>query len=302
MQNLWSRIGSPRNLIVFDAAARHGSFTRAAEELNVQQPSVSAAIKQLEAALGVYLFRRSHRRVELTEAGERLYSDVSKALSAIEQSLDTIQKMGRAGHVTLNASSAFCYYWLVPRLHSLHDRHPRIDLRMQISNREPDPDSENIDLAIRLGNGNWPGCDAVWIADEVIFPVASPPVMAAASGLRTIPDLVNQRLIHLEEPVRIRPTWAQWFAHHGVPARDIAAGLRLNDYALVLQSAVAGEGFAFGWEHVVRGLIDQRLLTGREDWAWRTGNGFFVVWSRRRTLSADAARVRDWIVDVSAPG
>jgi len=299
MRNFWKQIHSPRNLIVFDAAARLGSFTKAGEELNMQQPSVSAAIRQLEDALGVRLFIRSHRSVELTQAGNRLFSDVSRSLNDIEASVNAVRQMGRDEHITLSSSSAFSYYWMMPKLQDLHKHHPAIDLRLQISDREPDLDVENISLGIRLGHGNWPKFHVVRIADEVIFPVASPRVMAAAKNLKTVPNLLHERLIHLEEPIRERPTWSQWFAHHDIANRDIVSGLRLNDYALVLQAAISDEGFAFGWEHIVRNPIERQILVGKEDWAWKTGNGIYLVWSRTRELTENAKRVRDWIVSVS---
>ena len=299
MASIWTQINSPRNLVIFTAAARHGSFTRAAAELNMQQPSVSAAIKQLEEALGVSLFVRSHRRVELTSAGNRLFSDVSRSLDDIESSIESVRQMGREDHVTLNSSSAFSHYWMVPRLQKLHDTYPDIDLRLQTSDREPNLDMENISLGIRLGNGKWRGCHSAKIADEVIFPVASPQVMDSARNLRSIPTLMSERLIHLEEPIRERPTWADWFAHHGIHDRKIVAGLRLNDYALVLQAAMSGEGFAFGWEHVVRNLMERNLLAGKPEWGWRTGKSFYLVWSASIPLVPLAILVRDWIISVS---
>lgn len=299
MRKFWKSVHSPRNLIVFDAAARLGSFTRAAEELNMQQPSVSAAIKQLEAALGVPLFVRGHRKVDLTTPGKRLFSDVSRALDDIDTSVRAVRQMGTSDHVTFNMSSAFSYYWMMPKMRSFHDRHPDIDLRLQISDRDPDIDLENISLAIRLGDGNWPGVHTARIADEVIMPVASPQVMQAARNLRSIPNLMNERLIHLEEPIRERPNWEQWFAHHGIRDREFRAGLRLNDYALVLQAAVSGEGFAFGWEHIVQNLIQRNLLVARREWAWTTGNGVFLTWSKNKPLVPQAELVRDWIISVA---
>ncbi len=299
MHSIWKQIGSPRNLVIFESAARLGSFTRAAEDMGIQQPSVSAAIKQLEQALGVALFLRGHRSISLTAAGNRLFSDVSRSLGDIEQSLQSVRNMGRRDYVTLNGSSAFSYYWIMPRLSELQKHHPGIDLRVQISDREPDLDFENISLGIRRGKGHWPGCYAAKIADEVIFPVASPRVMAAARNLRSIPNLMHERLIHLEEPIRERPTWEQWFAHHNVPRVEFSSGLRLNDYALVLQAAMSGEGFAFGWEHVVRDLISKQLLAGQEGWSWCTGNAFYLVWSRSKPLSPQAELVRNWIISIS---
>ena len=289
-------LSSPRNLFVFDAAARLSSFTRAAEELGMQQPSVSAAIKQLEDGLGVQLFDRGHRQVTLTHAGQRLFADVSRALGEIEASVEAVSAMGRASHVTLNSSSAFAYYWMMPRLPKFRAAHPRIDLRLQNSDYEPDLDAENISLSVRLGSGDWPGCEAAKIADEVIFPVASPLVMQSARNLRSIPNLLHERLIHLEEPIRQRPTWKQWFAHHGIRDAEIREGLRLNDYALVLRAAEAGEGFAFGWEDIVREMLGRKVLLAREDWAWHTGRGIYLVWSASRPLSANAMIVRDWVL------
>lgn len=299
MRKFWKHLQSPRNLIIFDSAARLGSFTKAAAELNMQQPSVSAAIRQLEDALNVKLFVRGHRSISLTSAGSRLFSDVSKSLDEIEASINAVRQMGRDEHITLSSSSAFSYHWMMPRLQDLHEKHPSIDLRLQISDREPDLDFENISLGIRLGNGNWPQFNVVKLADEIIYPVASPRVMAAARNLKSIPNLLHERLIHLEEPVRERPTWSQWFSHHGIHDRDVVAGLRLNDYALVLQAAISDEGFSFGWDHIVTPLIERKLLVAKRDWAWTTGNGIYLVWSKRRSLSDDAMRVRDWIISTS---
>ena len=299
MRELWKLVSSPRHLIVFEAAARLGSFTRAAEELAVQQPAVSASIKQLEESLGVTLFNRGHRKVELTGSGQRLFADVSQALNSLYRSALSIHQTSQNEHVTLNCSSAFAYYWMMPKLKQLHQQSPDIDLRLQSSDREPDIDSEGISLAIRRGDGHWPGCHSSLIADEVIFPVASPRVMQAAK-LRNVTNMLQQRLVHLEEPIRERPTWAQWFEHFDMQGQQITAGLRLNDYALVLQAAIAGEGFAFGWQHVTRPLLEQGLLVAREDWSWRTGLGFYLVWSKQKPLSPQAEQVRDWIMGITA--
>ncbi|MGR3837480.1 MAG: LysR substrate-binding domain-containing protein [Cognatishimia sp.] len=296
MQNLWTHLASPRHLVVFEAAARRQSFTLAAQELNVQQPSVSASIKQLEEALGVKLFQRAHRRISLTHAGERLYADVLRAFEILDTSSAAIRQSVSNDHVTFSASSAFNNYWVLPRLKTFQQRHPDIDLRLQSSDREPDLTVEPISLAIRLGTGNWPGYHSALIAPEVIYPVAAPRVMAAAVHLRNITGMLHQRLIHLEEPIRERPSWAQWFREFQIPGQPPSVGLRLNDYALVLQAAIAGEGFAFGWHHLVDPLVQQGLLAARDDWAWETGLGFYLVWSKSTPLIPNAEVVRDWIL------
>ncbi len=296
MQNLWTHLASPRHLVVFEAAARRGSFTLAAQELNVQQPSVSASIKQLETALGVVLFQRDHRRISLTHAGDRLFADVTRAFDQLEQTANSIRQSASNDHVTLSASSAFTNYWMLPRLSKFQHSYPNIDLRLQSSDREPDLNAEPISLAVRLGNGHWPGYESALIAPEIIYPVAAPRVMASAVHLRNITGLLHQRLIHLEEPIRERPSWAQWFREFGITEQPPQSGLRLNDYAMVLQAAMAGEGFAFGWHHIVGPLIEKELLAGRSDWSWTTGKAFYLVWSKERSLIPNAEIVRDWIV------
>ncbi|MEO0567037.1 MAG: LysR substrate-binding domain-containing protein [Pseudomonadota bacterium] len=298
MQKLWKLVSSPRHLLVFEAAARVGSFTGAARELNVQQPAVSASIKQLEASLGTALFRRSHRSVTLTHAGERLFNEVAQAFDRIHDTASILSQRSAQSHVTLSASTAFAHYWMVPRLSAFHAANPDVDLRLQTSEREPDIDAEGISLAIRRGSGEWPGCNSHLIAPEVISPIASPRVNANAINLATVANLLNQSLIHLEEPIRERPGWADFFAHWHVPYSEPKTGLRLNDYALVLQAAIAGEGFAFGWHHVTQHLIDQSLLVARREWSWQTGAGFYLVWSSTSPLSPQAQRVRDWLVSL----
>lgn len=299
MQMLWKLVSSPRHLLVFEAAARTGSFTRAANELNVQQPAVSASIKQLEASLGTQLFVRTHRAVTLTLAGERLFNDVTHAFGRIQQTAELLSHRGAQSHVTLSASTAFAHYWMVPRLSRFHTTHPDIDLRLQTSEREPAIGSDGITLAIRRGYGTWPGCDSHLIAPEVITPVASPRVNANAIHLKTVANLLNQTLIHLEEPIRERPLWSDFFRHWNVPYTEPKVGLRLNDYALVLQAAIAGEGFAFGWHHVTEHLIKQGLLIARSEWSWSTGAGFYLVWSSSEALTSQEQKVRDWLVDLS---
>ncbi|MEL7256864.1 MAG: LysR substrate-binding domain-containing protein [Pseudomonadota bacterium] len=296
MQKLWKLVSSPRHLLVFEAAARTGSFTKAAQELNVQQPAVSASIKQLETSLGIHLFDRAHRSVTLTQAGERLFNEVSSAFSRIHQTAEILSTRREQAHVTLSASTAFAHYWMVPRLAKFHQAQPDIDLRLQTSEREPAIGSDGISLAIRRGYGDWPGCDSHLIAPEVIMPIAAPRVSATAINLKTVANLLNETLIHLEEPIRERPGWADFFTYWNVPYSEPKAGLRLNDYALVLQAAIAGEGFAFGWQHVTEQLISQGLLVAKPEWSWETGAGFYLVWSNSESLSAQEQAVRDWLI------
>lgn len=299
MRELRRLIHSPHHLFVFEVCGRLLSFTRAGEELGVSQPAVSLAIRQLEQAIGQDLFERRHRAIRLTEAGERFYHEVSSSFERLLQAARAVNRAGDVDLVTLSISTAFANYWVMPRLTNLHRSHPNIDLRLQVVDKDVDLEHENVSLGIRRGRGGWPGYESISIAREEIYAVASPAYLAANPRPKTVEDLLAHHFIHLEEPFRPRPTWRDWFAACGVDFVDQGEGLRLNDYALVIQAAMAGEGVAIGWRHVTESLIKKRLLVPVLPQSWVTGEEFHLIWSNRTTLSAPAQRVRDWIIDES---
>ncbi|MEM7226888.1 MAG: LysR substrate-binding domain-containing protein [Pseudomonadota bacterium] len=296
MRELWKLVQSPRHLLVFEAAARLGSFTRAAQELNVSQPAVSLAVRQLEGALGVRLFVRGHRAIALTRAGEQLFEDVAAGFARILETARTLSRQGKRSHVTLLVSTAFANYWMVPRLAQFHRDQPGIDLRLQTSEKDLELGEEGLDLGVRRGDGCWPGYDAALIADECLVPVASPGFLADTPEIGDLASLARQQLIHLEEPFRYRPAWHDWFGALDQPYEDMGSGLRLNDYALVLQAAMAGEGIALGWRHLVDRLVDQRLLARIGPWEWKTPSGFHLVRHRSLEPTPQAEAVREWII------
>lgn len=295
MQRLIKHIHSPAALFAFEAAARHLSFTRAAAELNVTQPAVSQAVKRIESALGMQLFQREHRALALTEAGERFYDDVSYGLIHIRRSVERLTAQRQDRHVTLSVTTAFANYWMVPRLGAFRENNPDVDLRVQTTNKDVDIASESISLAVRLGDGQWQGYQTLPLASEEIFAVCSPSYLTQRSKPEAPADLLSHSLIHLEEPFRPRATWSDWFAQNSIFYTDAGEGLRLNDYALVIQAAIAGEGIAFGWRHIVELLIEQGVLVKALEESFRSDQRFFVVWPEAIALSPEATRVRDWL-------
>lgn len=298
MQSLRNLIQSPAALFTFEAAARHLSFTKAAAELNVTQAAVSHSMKQLEASLGVGLFERGHRSIRLTAQGERFYNDVALGLAHIRRSAEAIGRRRGERHVTLSCSTAFANYWMVPRLADFHAANPEVDLRLETSERDVDLGAEGIPLGIRRGPDDraWPGCLAERLAREAIHPVASPAYLARHGRPTWASDLLGHTLIHLEEPFRPRPSWEDWFAAQGLAWRDRGKGLRLNDYALVLQAAMAGEGIALGWHHLVERLAGQGLLALLFDEPYAEGRDFWVVSRAEPPLEPHARQVRDWLL------
>ena len=297
MRELRRLVHSPHHLFVFEVCGRLLSFTRAAEELGVSQPAVSLAIRQLETAIGQELFERRHRAIRLTEAGERFYNEVSLSLERLLQAAREVNRGGGEHLVTLSISTAFANYWVMPRMTRLHRSHPNIDLRLQVVDKDVDLEYENVSLGIRRGRGGWPGYDSAAIAREELFAVASPSYLASNPRPKSIEDLLQHQFIHLEEPFRPRPRWLDWFQSFGVDFVDKGEGLRLNDYALVIQAAMAGEGIAMGWRHVTDSLIQKRLLVPVLPQSWKTSEEFHLIWSDRTELSESAQQVRDWIIE-----
>lgn len=297
MENFRRLLPSASGLIVFEAAGRHQNFTRAAAELGMSQAAVSYAVRGLEDQLGVLLFHRMHRTVELTEAGERFHADVTLGLARIQKSAEDIRAKGRESNVTLAASTAFASMWMLPRLARLRDDLPDIDLRIQTSVRDLNLDEETIPLGIRGGDpAKWPGYHAALLAPEVINAVASPAFIEAHGSPRVAADLLHHRLIHLEEPVRQACDWAQWFSSAGVHYPQQSRRLAINDYVLVIQAVLAGEGIGLGWQHLIGPQVRSGALVPVASHVLETGMAFYVVWPRSRELNAPARRVRDWLL------
>ena len=296
MDNLRHLLPSAGNLIVFEAAGRQLSFTRAAQELGMTQAAVSYAIRALETQLGAPLFHRAHRAVSLTEAGRRFHADVSLGLSHIRKSAEDIRARGRANSVTLAASTAFASLWMLPRLHRLRDELPDIDLRIQTADRDLDIRNEPIELGVRGGRPeDWPDYESALIAPEVIEAVASAAYLQKYGVPESVAHLTQHRLIHLEEPFRTACDWRQWFLSAGVNAVTANRGLAINDYVLVIQAVMEGQGVALSWRHLTERLVQSGLLQKVTDHRLDTGAAFHVIWPKARALSPQAEMVLNWL-------
>lgn len=301
MQNLRHLLPSAGALIIFETAGRLSSFTRAARELGMSQAAVSYAIRGLEEQLGVPLFVREHRRVRLSEAGERFFTDVTLGLNHIRKSAEELRSLGTGPNVTVLASTAFASFWLMPRLQDFREALPDIDIRIQTSDRDIDFQLENIPLGVRGGvPSQWPAYDSMLLAAEEIYAVASP-LYAQRHGLPATPqDLVSHRLIHLEEPYRDAADWTDWLRSAGVAPDAAPRALLINDYVLVIQAVMEGQGIALGWRHLVQRLVDTGLLVQVTCHRLTTSYGFHILWPKARDLSPQARRVRDWIAEQAA--
>ncbi len=284
------------NLITFEAAARTGSFTRAAEELSISQPAISHAMRELETELGVSLFERRHKGVEANDAGRYLLEQVSLGLTLIEQALREVRTMTAAHQVTLAVSTATATWWLLPRVARFKQLHPEIELRCITTDSDLDLTRERIDLAITLGSGDFPKHRRWHFMDEEVFAVCSPAYLNRQGPIANVQALTGASLLHLEERYRPRLGWSGWLARFGVALGRNKKLFRFNDYSVVLQAAIEGQGVALGWRHLVAPLLEQGLLVRPIPQSVTTDQPIYIVASRSGQLRDDAVFLRDWLM------
>jgi len=303
MQNLRNIIPSANMLFAFEAAARHNSFTLAANELNVSQPAVSHAIKMLEKNLGVKLFERTHRRIELTREGRRFYTDVQVGLEHIYYAAHDLQMDRVRESITISGSTLFMQYWLLPKLNQFEEKFPQLDIRMHTTDRDVSLLTEGIDISVRLGDGKWPDYDVTFFADEVIYPVCSPEYINKNPEMTLPSDLLAHRLLYVDEPFRIRMTWSDWFRRVGVAGREIQKAIRFNDAQICLQSVLKGQGIALGWHHIVAPMIARGELVAPLYHPYQGSNAFYLLTPRIGSTTRDTKHICEWMLgEIAAQG
>src|SRR4029079_18778228 len=244
-------------LKAFEAAARHESFTRAAEELCVTQGVVSHRVKALEGELAIKLFNRERQRLIITEAGKDYLTVVRDALYAIAFVTEQLLQRQNAGVLTVSTSPDFAAKWLVHRLGHFAEAHPGIDLRVSATLHHVDFAREDVDLAVRHGDGSWAGLDVARLSTEQLFAVCSPKLLEGRHRLSKPADVLKFPLLHLDD----RKDWAKWLEAAGVVDAELSHGPVLNRASMVIDAAVDAQGIALArttlaaWD-----LINGRLV------------------------------------------
>jgi LysR family glycine cleavage system transcriptional activator len=222
-------------LKAFEAAARHVSFTRAAEELCVTQGAVSHQVKALEAELGIKLFNRERQQLIITDAGRDYLGVVRDALDRLAMGTERLVQRQSSGMLTVSTSPDFAAKWLVHRLGRFAEAHPAIDLRVSATMHHVDFAREDVDLAVRHGDGDWPGLHVTRLCSEQLFAVCSP---ALGARLKRPKDLLKLPLLHLDE----RGPWTAWLEAAGVVNDDALHGPVLNRASMLIDAAIDGHG------------------------------------------------------------
>src|SRR5467141_1962136 len=227
-------------LKAFEAAARSESFTRAAEELCVTQGAVSHQVKSLEDTLGIKLFNRERQRLVINDAGREYLNVVRDALDRIAAGTERVLQRQNSGVLTVSTSPDFAAKWLVYRLGRFAEAHPAIDLRVSATMHHVDFAREEVDLAVRHGDGNWAGLDVVRMCSEQLFAVCSPKLFSARHRPSKPSDVLKFPLLHLDD----RKDWSKWLEAAGVAGAEPTHGPVLNRASMVIDAAVDGQGVA----------------------------------------------------------
>lgn len=286
----------------FEAVARHRSFTLAADELCLTQSAVSRQIKMLEQALDLRLFVRLHRAIEITAEGQRLLESVTRGLDDISGCLAALGAAAEAPQITVSASVAFAWFWLMPRLARFGALQPDIDLRVLATDQPVLPGQGDVDVAILFGAGQWEGLETRRLFGERVYPVCSPAYLRDHPLLHGPEDLLDQTLLHLEygKPSFGAVDWRTWLLRQGVVGQPVRRGLRFNSYPMVLEAAQAGQGVALGWSYVTDPLLADGRLVCPVDRRVETQDGYYLCVSDGADQAPGIAAFIGWISDEAA--
>ena len=250
----------PLNAIrAFEAAARHMSITLAADELSVTPGAVSRQIKSLEETLGLQLLKRGHRQISLTRQGADYYRAVTRAIESLRDATRRLKRRSQRKQLRIRAYTTFAMRWLIPRLSEFHAAHPDVEVLLKASLEPVDFRKEDIDGAIRLGDGAWPGTHTYRLLDNILAPVASPELLKKGPKLKRPADLAHHTLLH----TIARPDdWAYWLeAAGGGSQLDPRAGMTYESSAMSYAAAIEGQGVAMAQLFLVeKDLVEGRLV------------------------------------------
>ncbi|MBS7422674.1 LysR family transcriptional regulator [Pseudomonas syringae] len=288
-------------LRAFEVAARLRSFTAAALELGTTQPAVSQQIKRLEEQLATRLFDRIYRGIELTDAGEVLFSHVQAGLQSIDSGLIAITEHHQHEVLQVATDFAFAAYWLMPRLHRFHKVNPDVDVSLVTSERTHSMLRADIDVAVLFGDGRFKQGESHWLFSEEVFPVCSPQLLAGRQTPLPNDALRDFPLLHLRgENINNWFDWAGVFRALDIPQAPAPGQLRFDNYTLLIQAAIGGQGIAIGWKHLVDDLLDQGLLCRPIAGAAISGQGYYVVLPQRKRRVQIVQQFVDWLASEQA--
>lgn len=292
-----TKIPSLNGLRAFESAARHMSFTKAAEELNVTQTAVSHQIRRLEDELGIRLFLRLKNGLALTDEGRAFLPGIRSAFHEIRCATEMLLDTSNNSALTISTLVSLATKWLLPRLPSFQDAFPNIDIRVTASTELVDFRKGGIDAAIRYGFGDWKGLQADWLMSDEIFPVCSPKLLTGPKAIKSPADLANQTLLQVSGMTS--NDWNMWLRAAGLPEK-LAEGTRLTfDLTMMaVQAAIDGLGICIGRTTYVDDDLKVGKLVAPFNLRLKSDLGFYLVSPLDIANSKKVMAFRCWLIDL----
>lgn len=289
-------------LRAFEAAARHLSFKRAADELAVTPAAISHQVKLLEEYFQTPLFRRLTRSLMLTDAGQALLPQLRDGFDLLAKACGRVGRFEADRLLTISAAPSLAGRWLVARLERFRIANPEIELRLDANDRLTDFEREGVDVAIRYGGGDYPGLHSERLFSADVFPVCSPAFAAGLPSLATPADLAGRPLLHCDWASREEtwPNWRMWLLAAGAPEVDADRGPRFSDVAMAMQTAVDGHGIALASTVLAADDLAAGRLVAPFDLCVPTNFCYFVVCPRDRADTPKIAAFRTWVMAEAA--
>lgn len=295
MSGYRSKLPPPNSIIAFEAAGRFQNFTQAARELNVTQAAVSRQIRNFEDFLGFPAFERGNGRAQLTPEGKRLFEAVVIGLEHIAGTVHGLRRPPKKTYLTVASTISFASLWLIPRIANFRHEFPDIDLRFISSDAELDLDADAIDVAIRYGNGAWPGVLVVPLLKPEIFPVCSPSLVKDGPRLQALPDLSAHTLLDRDEAGTFGVSWKTWLMRVRGDTGHIRRRVLFNNYDLLIRAAIEGQGVALGWSPLVNELLKQKILVRPIVSTMKPKDFYYLVLPKDASMNKSRDTFLKWI-------
>ena len=287
------RLPPLNSLKAFEAAARHLSFTKAAEELFVTQAAISHQIKLLEDHLSIKLFMRRNRSLLLTEEGQSYFLDIKDIFVNLYDATERLLSRGAKGSVSIALTPSFAIQWLVPRLSDFSQHNPDIDVRIKAQDHDENSLTDDVDVAIYYGKGQWNGIHADKLHTEYLIPVCSPLLLSQNNGLRSLEDLANFTLLHDTS----RTNWKDYIKSVGLTNVNVNQGPIFSHSSMVLQAAIHGQGIALAHSVLAQPDIDSGRLVLPFSQALISERAYYLVCRDNQLDSPKIKIFRQWLMN-----
>ncbi|WP_223569906.1 LysR substrate-binding domain-containing protein [Pseudomonas sp. BF-R-26] len=286
---------SMTGIMEFEAVARLNSFTKAAEELEMSQSAVSQQVNYLEESLGTPLFHRLNNTIKLSSEGHELYSVVTESMQRMAKVFDKISEDNPQQELSLACTTAFSQLRILPRLVALRLLQPTLHLRLITHILNPDVSRQDVDIAIRFGNGKWNDGTAIFLFDEEVFPVCSPSWLGTHAAPMCVDDFLHIDLIDSDTTFEGWMTWNTWFKELGESRPKMSCSLRCSSYNDTVQAALKGYGIALGWNRLLGPLLLSGNLVRITPYAVKPKDAYYLIVQNGREITPLVQSLVDWL-------